>query len=101
MTRILPRGVYLRKNGRFRAMIRLNGVQVYLGDFETPEEASEVFQKKRREIPAKHKWGYQIRVQKDPPPMKPKKPITIRVDPARLTPDQRMGLAILLSERRR
>jgi hypothetical protein len=100
--RDLPRGVYKRKNGRFRATIRLNGIQVYIGDFETPAEASTAFQKRRHELPAKFKWGERekhLTIKKEEKiEIQLGHPITIKVNPARLTPDQRMGLAILLSK---
>lgn len=42
------RGVYPHGN-KFKARIRINKVYVYLGSFDTPEEASAVFEKKHRE----------------------------------------------------
>jgi len=42
------RGVYLRR-GRFVASISINGESLYLGTYSTPEEASNAYEKARRE----------------------------------------------------
>lgn len=43
----LPVGVYFRKDkNKYQAQIHINGKQIYLGLFNTPEEASEVYQSK-------------------------------------------------------
>ena len=42
--RALPQGVYLTKSGRFKAQIRRGGKAVSLGRFDTPREASIVYQ---------------------------------------------------------
>ena len=47
----LPAGVY-RKNRKFAAQVTIisKGIHEYLGTFSTPEEASEVFEKRWREV---------------------------------------------------
>lgn len=38
------------KNGRFRTTISKDRKQIYLGKFDTPEEASKVYEKKAKEL---------------------------------------------------
>ena len=45
----IARGVYLR-DGRYRAQISYYGKSITLGSYDTPDEASEAYQKKRKEL---------------------------------------------------
>ncbi len=45
----LPKGV-CKNGGRFKAQIWRNGKNVHLGNFSTPEEASEVYQQSQAEV---------------------------------------------------
>jgi hypothetical protein len=45
----LPTGVYFSRN-RFRSKIWIDGKDIYLGFFATPEEASQAYQNKLKEI---------------------------------------------------
>ena len=45
----LPRGVAFR-HGKYQVAIRVNRVYHYLGSFKTPEEASAVYEAKRKEL---------------------------------------------------
>jgi hypothetical protein len=49
----LPTGVYLTPGGRYHAQIRIGGKLKYLGVFDTPEEAGEVFRLARLENPSR------------------------------------------------
>ena len=40
----LPTGVYTSNNKKFRSSIHINNSKLYLGTFDTPEEASEAYQ---------------------------------------------------------
>lgn len=44
------KGVYLRKNGRYRARIMVKGKYHYLGDYDTIAEAEEVIIAKRKKL---------------------------------------------------
>ena len=46
----LPMGVLLCASGRFGARITCRGKQIHLGTYITPDEASTVYQSKRREL---------------------------------------------------
>lgn len=47
----LPVGVSYRKSSKkYRSQIRINGKQIYLGSFDTPEEASNAYQNKLNQI---------------------------------------------------
>jgi hypothetical protein len=51
MVKDLPIGVYFSKpSKKYMARITMNGKQVYLGLFQTPEEASQAYQNKLKEI---------------------------------------------------
>ena len=46
----LPRGVYASGNNRYKANIKIDGKEKHLGVFDTPEEASVVYETKRKQI---------------------------------------------------
>jgi len=46
----LPMGVRLNCSGSFSARISFHGKQIHLGAFDTPEQASNVYQVKRKEL---------------------------------------------------
>ena len=46
----LPMGVRSVKSGRFQARIAVNNKMIHLGTFETPGEASDFYQAKRKEF---------------------------------------------------
>lgn len=48
--RILPPGVGKRKGNTFQANITIEGKTTYLGNYDTPEKAHEVFKRKHFEI---------------------------------------------------
>lgn len=44
------KGVSRESNGRYTAILYSNGSKIYLGTFDTPEQASDVYRKKRIEL---------------------------------------------------
>ena len=66
-----PKGVTKRR-GRFRARVRTNGRELYLGDFDTPEEASTAYHKAKRE--------YVIDKMKDYPDQQIKQAVLAKVE---------------------
>ena len=42
--------MHQKKDGRWYAQIKINGIQKFLGCFETPEEASKVYEETSLEV---------------------------------------------------
>ena len=45
----LPRGVYIRTSGKYKAGIKINGKNKHLGQYDTKEEASRVYEEATRQ----------------------------------------------------
>lgn len=50
------RGAFQRKSGRWTSKLKFNNTHVYIGTFDTPEQAAEAYNKKVIELGAPSKW---------------------------------------------